>query len=124
MNEPLALVFYEKLLPGQQLVNRLQDLNYRVQAITDAIRLEAEVRQLKPLLLIAEFPADNPIVRNAIQNLKSDSETGHIPVLAYVGNTDMISSQNARQAGVNLIVSETGVLDQLPQLLEQLLQLD
>jgi len=27
MTQPLALVFYEKLLPGSQLVNRLQDLN-------------------------------------------------------------------------------------------------
>ena len=36
MTQPLALVLYEKLLPGSQLVNRLQDLNYRVQAIADA----------------------------------------------------------------------------------------
>ena len=34
MTQPLALVFYEKLMPGSQLVNRLQDLNYRVQAVT------------------------------------------------------------------------------------------
>ena len=36
MTQPLALVLYEKLLPGSQLVNRLQDLNYRVQTIADA----------------------------------------------------------------------------------------
>ena len=35
MTQPLALVLYEKLLPGSQLVNRLQDLNYRVQTIAD-----------------------------------------------------------------------------------------
>ena len=35
MTEPLALVVYEKLLPGSQIVNRLQDLNYRVQTISD-----------------------------------------------------------------------------------------
>ena len=28
--QPLALVLYEKLLPGSQLVNRLQDLNKRL----------------------------------------------------------------------------------------------
>ncbi len=36
MTQPLALVFYEKLMPGSQLVNRLQDLNYRVQAVNDS----------------------------------------------------------------------------------------
>ena len=36
MTQPLALVLYERLLPGSQLVNRLQDLNYRVQVIADA----------------------------------------------------------------------------------------
>ena len=37
--QPLALVLYEKLLPGTQLVNRLQDLNYRVQTVNDAALL-------------------------------------------------------------------------------------
>ena len=41
MTQPLALVVYEKLLPGTQLVNRLQDLHYRVQAVTDADTLFA-----------------------------------------------------------------------------------
>ena len=30
MTQPLALVWYEKLMPGSKLVNRLQDLGYRV----------------------------------------------------------------------------------------------
>ncbi len=124
MNEPLALVFYEKLLPGQQLINRLHDLNYRVATVTEATRLEEQVREQKPLLLIAEFPSDNPVVRNVIQNVKSNPDTSHIPILVYVNSNDLISSQGAREAGVNLIVSETGLLDQLPHLLEQLLQMD
>jgi hypothetical protein len=28
MTQPLALVYYEKLMPGSQLVNKLRDLNY------------------------------------------------------------------------------------------------
>src|SRR5262245_49139849 len=39
MTEPLALVVYEKLLPGSQLVNRLQDLKYRVQTVADPTQL-------------------------------------------------------------------------------------
>ena len=39
MTKPLALVFYERLMPGSQLVNGLQDLGYRVLAITEAALL-------------------------------------------------------------------------------------
>src|SRR2546423_14440364 len=39
MTQPLALVFYESLMPGSQVVNRLQDLKYRVQTINDPAML-------------------------------------------------------------------------------------
>ena len=43
MSQPLAVVFYERLMPGSQLVNRLQDLNYRVLAINNAALLAASI---------------------------------------------------------------------------------
>ncbi|MEO5802211.1 MAG: hypothetical protein ABIR24_01670 [Verrucomicrobiota bacterium] len=124
MTEPLALVFYEKLLPGQQLVNRLQDLGYRVQGVTDAKVLEQEVQKEKPMLLIAEFPASKPNVCETIKALKQNSATAHIAILAYTAEADAALQETARAAGVNLIASEAHVLDQLPQLLEQVLQVE
>ena len=35
MTQPLALFFTRRLMPGSQLVNRLQDLKYRVQTVND-----------------------------------------------------------------------------------------
>ena len=55
MTQPLALVLYERLLPGSQIVNRLQDLNYRVQAIGEANRLVECAEQAKPLLVLADL---------------------------------------------------------------------
>jgi hypothetical protein len=127
MTEPLALVFYEKLLPGQQLVNRLQDLGYRVQAVTNAGVLKQEVQSQKPMLLIAEFPADRPAVGQAIASLKKDPATAHVAILAYIPDvpeTNTTLQETARAAGANLIASEAGVLEQLPQLLEQVLQVE
>ena len=124
MTEPLALVFYEKLLPGQQLVNRLQDLSYRVQAVTDAASLEEQVRRQKPMLLIAEFPAEKIAVPNVVTALKKNPATAHIPVLAYVVEASPAFQEIARSAGANLIASEAHVLAQLNQLLEQVLRLD
>ena len=58
MTQPLALVVYEKLLPGSQLLNRLQDLNYRVQAIANADSLVfIDIPQFLPLLISAQADA-------------------------------------------------------------------
>ena len=51
MKQPLALVFYERLLPGTQLVNRLQDLHYRVQTIESAEALPEAAREAMPMVL-------------------------------------------------------------------------
>jgi len=124
MTEPLALVFYEKLLPGQQLVNRLQDLGYRVQAVTDATFLEQDVQKQKPMLLVSEFPVGKADVCKVFTALKQNPATAHIAILAYTAEADAALQEPARMSGANLIASETRVLDQLPQLLEQVLQVD
>jgi PleD family two-component response regulator len=124
MTEPMALVFYEKLIPGQQLVNRLQDLGYRVQAVTDVSNLEGQVQELKPMLLVAEFPANKPAIHGVIALLKQNAATAHIPILAYTFEPDAALQDIARTVGAKLIASEESLLDQLPQLLEQVLQVD
>src|SRR5207248_5289520 len=55
MTQPLALVLYEKLLPASQIVNRLQDLNYRAQAVGDPSLLVESAEQAKPLLVLADL---------------------------------------------------------------------
>lgn len=124
MTEPLALVFYEKLLPGQQLVNRLQDLGYRVHAVTNVNLLVEEVQNRKPMLLIAEFPTGKPAIAEAIATLKKNPDTAHVAILSYTPETNPALQETARAAGANLIASESGVLEQLPQLLEQVLQVE
>ena len=63
MTQPLALVLYEKLLPGSQLVNRLQDLNYRVQVIPDAEKL---VREEQRRFELIEAHWDTPLEEHAL----------------------------------------------------------
>ena len=55
MTQPLALVIYERLLPGSQIVNRLQDLNYRVQVIADAGSLVECAERVSPMLVLADL---------------------------------------------------------------------
>lgn len=124
MTKPLALVFYEKPLPGQQLANRLQDLGYKVQVLTNAANLAGQVAEKLPMLLVTEFSGTNPNVGAALSSIKQNPDTSHVAVLVYIPGATPALQQAARAAGANLTVSERGVLDQLPELLDQVLSID
>lgn len=121
MTQPLALVFYEKLMPGSQLVNRLQDLKYRVQAVNDLALLQQCARSESPLLVIADL-AGREEVCHAIAALKADAATHHIPVIAFASEADWQAA--AQKAGATLAVSEAAIINYLPQLLDQALQVE
>lgn len=124
MSEPLALVLYEKLLPGSQLVNRLQDLKYRVQTVSDPALLVDYCAQAKPMLVLADLRATQQNVCGAIGKLKSNPETQHIPVLAFGTEDKPETQQAALEAGVSLIVSESALLNHLSECLDQALSLE
>lgn len=124
MTQPLALVLYEKLLPGSQLVNRLQDLKYRVQAIADAGRLVECAEQAKPMLVLADLASTRNDVCAALARLKQNLATQHLPVIAFGGEGAAELQAAAEAAGATLVVSEAAILNHLPQMLEQALHLE
>ena len=123
MTQPLALVFYEKLLPGSQLVNRLQDLNYRVQAVNDLASFQQCARSESPLLALVDLSGGDNVCR-AIAELKADSATRHIPIIVFAGEKMADFQENAQKAGAAIVVSEVNIANQLPQLLNQVLQIE
>jgi CheY-like chemotaxis protein len=124
MTQPLALVLYEKLLPGTQLVNRLQDLNYRVQALADPLALVSCARQEKPIVVLADLVSSRQNVSQAIAQLKKDRDTQHIPVIAFAPDESPESLTAAREAGAAQVASDTAILNHLTQLLEQALTIE
>jgi len=123
MSQPLALVFYERLMPGSQLVNRLQDLNYRVLAVNNAALLAATAKREMPFLLLADFKAKAD-VRTAIEKIKSDPATMHLPVIAFAPDDDAELLAVAKLAGANFSIGESALGGHLPQLLDQALHLE
>ncbi len=123
MTQPLAIVFYEKLMPGSQLVNRLQDLNYRVQAVTDAATLLSITQREMPMLVLADLASKADITR-IIADLKADATTAHIPVIAFAEEKATAQLAAAQTAGAALAVSETALNSYLPQLLNQALHIE
>jgi CheY-like chemotaxis protein len=122
MTQPLALVFYEKLLPGSQLVNRLQDLNYRVQTANDLPALLHYAQTEGPMLVVADLDSKHGDVSGAIAALKADAATQHIPIIAFAGEQATALQAAAQKAGASLVVGEATIGSYLPQLLNQALQ--
>jgi CheY-like chemotaxis protein len=124
MTQPLALVLYERLLPGSQLVNRLQDLNYRVQTLGDVNSLVTCAEQAKPMLVLAELESARNDACDAIARLKQNPATRHVPVIAFARENAAELQVAAKAAGVTLLVTETALLNHLPQFLDQALQVE
>jgi CheY-like chemotaxis protein len=124
MTEPLALVFYEKLLPGTQLVNRLQDLGYRVHTVSGADALQTAAANEKPLLVFADLAAKRTKIIEAIAKLRQDPATNHLPVIGFADEKDAALYAAARTAGATLVVGDSAILAHLEQFLEQALRLD
>jgi PleD family two-component response regulator len=121
MTQPLALVLYEKIRPGSQLVNRLQDLKYRVQTLSDAELLVETAENAKPLVVLVDLESTRNNVTPAITRLRQHPATNHLPIIAFGADKKPDLQAAAKTAGVNLVVTETAILSHLPQFLEQAL---
>ncbi len=123
MTKPLAVLCYEKLLPGSQLVNGLEKLAYRVEVLNDAERLPETVRRLRPMLALVDMASSRTDVAAQIKALRDAEETSHLPILAFAGQNDETARNSAREAGADLAANEALLLEQLPSLLNQILEL-
>jgi PleD family two-component response regulator len=120
----LAFVVYEKLLPGTQLINRLQDLNYRVRAVTEPSSLLACAQQEKPMLVLADLESTRSDISKVISELRRDPSTQHIPVIAIASDGAANLLNAAKAAGATLIAGETAILSHLAEFLDQALQVE
>ena len=121
MTQPLALVVYEKLLPGTQLVNKLQDLGYRVQTVSEPLELVRLAERDGPLLVFADLESTRSNVLEVISRLRANPATQHLPVVAFGPENKEGLQEAARSSGVTLFASEATLIDQLAALLQQAL---
>ena len=123
MAQPLALIFYERLLPGTQLVNRLQDAGYRVQTVHDPNALIATAQDEKPLIVLADLESTKADICEIIGQLKQEDSTKHLPVVAFASEERQDLREQAQAAGA-AVTGDAAILHHLTQVLDQALQLD
>jgi CheY-like chemotaxis protein len=123
MTQPIAVVFYERIMPGSQIVNRLQDMNYRVLPVNNAAQLAAIVKRETPLLLLADLAAEADVL-TAIEKVKSDTVTAHVPIIVFAPDNEPERLEQARKAGADFTVAESSLAVHLAQLVDQALHVD
>lgn len=121
---PLALVLYEELMPGTQLVNRLQDLRYRVQAVSDPAKLVEFAQAEGTMLVFADLIFAGKDIGAVIAQLRRNPATTHIPVIAFADEAAESVQAAARAAGATLVVTDAAILTHLAQFIEQALQVE
>jgi CheY-like chemotaxis protein len=124
MMKPLAFVCSENMVLGNQLVNRLQDLGYRVEVISDGTQLSTQTASALPFVIICDLVSRGIDLVPAIRGLKQNEATGHIPVIGMTTNPDQQYHAKAVGAGASVVAMESGILVQLPQLLDMALAVD
>jgi CheY-like chemotaxis protein len=124
MNQPLALLVYERLLPLGQLVNRLQDLGYRVRSLQDPAHLPMEAEREMPLLILLDVETRTTEACIAISAVHQAPSTSHIPMIAIAGTKNEAALEAARVAGAKMVVTDAAISLHLGPLLEQALQVE
>jgi len=124
VTQPLALVLYEKLLPGSRLVNRLQDAGYRVLTVPAADTLVASSEQEKPMIALVDLSSAHADIPQVIRRLRENASTNHIPVIAFADEKESQLQKAARDAGATLVVNDAAILTHLEPFLEQALRVD
>jgi CheY-like chemotaxis protein len=121
--QPLAIVYYERLMPGSQLVIKLQDISYRVLTLNKPDLLAPSAGREMPMIIFTELGAGNE-VPSAIEKIKADPATSHIPIISFAPDNAPAPLAAAQKSGANLAVSDSVLLNHLPQLIDQALQVE
>ena len=122
MTKPLALVLYERLMPGSQLVNRLQDLGYRTETVSDPKSLVEQAEKVKPMLVLADLEPASAKVSEVLTGLKENAATSHLPIIAFCADKSADLPNMAKAA--TLVVTDSAIVSHLPLFLDRALQVD
>jgi CheY-like chemotaxis protein len=122
VTQPLALVYYQNPLSGNQLVNRLLGLKYRIQSVGSVSALVTQSRTAGVMLVLADVEGAEPEMLETIRALREDQATRHLPIIAFASSKT--SLELAQTAGSTMAVDTTALLAHLSVVLEQALKVD
>lgn len=123
MNEPLALLLCARGLIATQLAQRLEGLRYRMLVISNPAELTSTSESQRPMVVFADVDGLPQPVIAAVEQLRGNVSTAHIPVVAFARETDDASQATLVAKGATIVVNESAILSHLPQLLDRALDI-
>ena len=99
------------------LTQRLEELRYRIVAISKPDALVAGAEKERPMVIVADFETARDAVTAAIEQLRANAATAHIPVVGFAREMDDATQAALVARGATMVVSEAAILSHLGQLL-------
>ena len=124
VTSPLALLLYERLLPGSALGNKLRDESYRILHVTDPASAVAVATKERPLVVFVDLEWKTKDAASSIRALKEEPTTRHLPILAFSSPRRADLQEAALAAGATIIASDEAILAQLSAMLDQAMLVD
>jgi DNA-binding NarL/FixJ family response regulator len=121
MPQPVAIHVFDNLMLGMNVTAGLEKLGYEVQRIDNAISLAPKAAEVKPFLIVIDLTTKMGNVNAALRAIKADPTLQHIRVLAYGDHKNESLLDSARQAGADVVTSNSAVASHLNDLVQQAL---
>jgi PleD family two-component response regulator len=92
---------------------------YTLQRLKSAADIEAKAKALQPIAIVLNM--NDPVINGtqALQTLKQDQELQHIPVLAFANHEEVETWREAKNMGIDKIVSRNEFSARTLALLEE-----
>ncbi len=100
----------------------LASAGYAVQGTNNGAEAIIEAQRTQPDLILMDLALPRMSGWEAIERIKSDPDTRHIPIIALTGHVRRRYSDLARHAGADLVLWKPCPLNQLAAEIERLLE--
>jgi DNA-binding NarL/FixJ family response regulator len=121
MPQPLAIHVFDNLMLGMTVHNGLTKLGYEVQRLDNASLLTQKVAEVKPFLVAIDLTTKMGDANAAIRAIKTDASLQHVRVIAYGDHQNEPLLDAARQAGADVVTSNSAVASHLEEVVQQAL---
>ncbi len=121
MPQPIALHVFDNLMLGVGVNTALEKLGYAVQRLDSASLLPQKAAEVKPFIVLIDLTTRMGDANAAIRAIKADPTLQHLRILAYGDHKNDSLLETARQAGADVVTSNSAVASHLGELVQQAL---
>jgi DNA-binding NarL/FixJ family response regulator len=121
MPQPVAIHVFDNLMLGMGVNTNLEKLGYQVTRLDNTSVLAHTTAEVKPFLVVVDLTTKMGDANAAIRAIKTDASLKHIRIIAYGDHQNEALLEAARQAGADVVTSNSAVASHLNEVVQQAL---